>query len=141
MTQIQRWAMDPFDIVWKNFLDASSTFNSIEQKINYPVDIYETDNGLRFELAVVGLEQDDLEILVEGDTLRITHDRKTAEVERTYIQRGIARRSFDLAYKVAAKFDLSKLTATMDKGLLIIDVPMSEEKAPKKVQILSPKKK
>lgn len=135
MTQLAHWGIDPFDIVWKNFLDVNSTFNSIENKINYPVDIYEVDNGLRFELAVVGLDQEDLDILVEGDTLRITHDRKVTEVERTYIQRGIARRSFDLAYKVAAKFDLSKLTATMDKGLLIIDIPVSEERAPKKIEI------
>jgi HSP20 family molecular chaperone IbpA len=138
MTQLQRWAMDPFDIVWKNFLDVNSTFNSIENKINYPVDIYETENGLRFELAVVGLNQEDLDILVEGDTLRITHDRKATEVERNYIQRGIARRSFDLAYKVAMKFDLAQLTASMDKGLLIIDIPLSEERAPKKISINTP---
>ncbi len=141
MTQLQRWAMDPFDIVWKNFLDVNSQFNSIEQKINYPVDIYETEEGLRFELAVVGLNQEDLDILVEGDTLRITHDRKTTEAERNYIQRGIARRSFDLAYKVAMKFDLTQLTATMDKGLLLIDIPLSEERAPKKIEIKVPKKK
>ena len=142
MTQLQHWAMDPFDIVWKNFLDVNSPFNTIENsKINYPVDIYETDNGLRFELAVVGLNQEDLDILVEGDTLRITHDRKTEEELRNYIQKGIARRSFDLAWKVAAKFDLNQLTAVMDKGLLIIDIPVSEERAPKKIQILVPKKK
>ena len=141
MTQLQRWAMDPFDIVWKNFLDVNSQFNSIEQKINYPVDIYETEEGLRFELAVVGLNQEDLDILVEGDTLRITHDRKTAEAERSYIQKGIARRSFDLAWKVAMKFDLQSLTASMDKGLLIIDIPLSEERAPKKIEIKVPKKK
>jgi HSP20 family molecular chaperone IbpA len=138
MTQLQRWVMDPFDIVWKNFLDVNSQFSSIENKINYPVDIYETGNGLRFELAVVGLDQEDLDIQVEGETLRISHDRKTTEVERTYIQRGIARRSFDLAYKVAMKFDLSQLTATMDKGLLIIDIPISEERAPKKITINTP---
>ena len=142
MTQLQHWVYDPFDIVWKNFLDANSPFNTLENKINYPVDIYETENnGLRFELAVVGLNQEDLDIQVEGDTLRITHDRKAAEFERNYIQRGIARRSFDLAWKVAAKFDLNQLTAVMDKGLLIIDIPVSEERAPKKIQILVPKKK
>ena len=135
MTQLAHWGIDPFDIVWKNFFDTNAQFNTIENKINYPVDIYEIENGLRFELAVVGLEKSDLEILVEGDTLRVTHDRKTTEVEHPYIQRGIARRSFDLAWKVAAKFDLSKLTATMDKGLLVIDIPVSEERAPKKVKI------
>ena len=140
MTQLQHWAMDPFDIVWKNFLDVNSPFNTLDNKINYPVDIYEVENGLRFELAVVGLNQEDLDILVEGDTLRITHDRKVADgvQERSYIQKGIARRSFDLAWKVAAKFDLTSLTATMDKGLLIIDIPVSEERAPKKISINAP---
>jgi HSP20 family molecular chaperone IbpA len=142
MTQIPRgfepWALDPFDIVWKNFFDTNAQFNTLENKINYPVDIYEIQNGLRFELAVVGLDQEDLDILVEGDTLRITHDRKKTDDTRPYIQRGIARRSFDLAWKVASKFDLSQLTATMDKGLLIIDIPISEEKAPKKITINTP---
>jgi HSP20 family molecular chaperone IbpA len=142
MTQIPRgfehWALDPFDIVWKNFFDSNAQFNTLENKINYPVDIYEVGNDLRFELAVVGLDQEDLDILVEGDTLRITHDRKKTDDTRPYIQRGIARRSFDLAWKVASKFDLSQLTATMDKGLLIIDIPISEEKAPKKITINTP---
>ena len=134
MTQIQRWAMDPFDIVWKNFFDVNSNFNTIQQKINYPVDIYETDNGLRFELAVVGLDKEDIDIQIDGDTLRVSHDKKI-EQEQQYIQRGIARRSFDLAWKISSKLDLNKLEAKMDKGLLIIDVPYAIEKAPKKVTI------
>ena len=127
--------IDPFDIVWKNFMNSSSTFNTLTEKINYPVDIYEIEEGLRFELAVVGLDKEDLDILVESDTLRVTYDRKIDEVERPYIAKGIARRSFDLAWKVASKYDLSKLVATMDKGLLVIDVPYAESKAPKKVLI------
>jgi HSP20 family molecular chaperone IbpA len=128
--------MDPLDIVWKNFFDGQSNFNSLQQKINYPVDIYETETGLRFELAVVGLNEEDLDILVETDILRITHDKKEDEV-RSYLQKGITRRSFDLAWKVASKFDLSKLEASMEKGLLIIDVPYSESKAPKRIEIKS----
>ena len=136
MTQlINRWAIDPFDIVWKNFMNSNSNYNTITEKINYPVDIYETEEGLRFELAVVGLDKEDLDILVESDTLRITHDRTVNEVERPYIVKGIARRSFDLAWKVASKYDLSKLSAEMDKGLLVINVPYAESKAPKKVTI------
>jgi HSP20 family molecular chaperone IbpA len=140
MTQLTRWnsnwTFDPFDVVWKNILDTNSTFNTIESKINYPVDIYETETGLRFELAVVGLNKSDIEILVESDILRITHDKQVTEgVEKSYIQRGITRRSFDLAWKVASKLNLAKLEANMDKGLLIIDIPYAEEKAPKKVTI------
>jgi len=136
MTQLAHWGIDPFDIVWKNFLNSNSTFNTFQEKINYPVDIYETETGLRFELAVVGLDKSDIEILVESDILRITHDKQiTEEVEKSYLQRGIARRSFDLAWKIASKFNLAKLDAKLDKGLLIIDIPYAEEKAPKKVTI------
>jgi len=135
MTQLQRWAMDPLDIVWKNLFDVNSNFNTIQHKINYPVDIYETESGLRFELAVVGLNKEDINIQIDGDTLRISHDKEEAEQERSYIQRGIARRSFDLAWKISSKLDISKLEAKLDKGLLIIDIPYAIEKAPKKVTI------
>lgn len=135
MTQLAHWGIDPFDIVWKNFFDTNSNFNTINQKISYPVDIYETETGLRFELAVVGLTESDLEIQIDGDTLRVTHDRQPDEQERSYIQKGIAKRSFDLAWKVASKFNLIKLEATLDKGLLILDVPYAAEKAPKKIEI------
>jgi HSP20 family protein len=137
MTQLQHWAIDPFDIVWKNLFDVNSNYNTIQQKINYPVDIYETDNGLCFELAVVGLDKEDLEIQVEGDTLRVTHEGRNNDENEiiNYIARGIARRSFDLAWKVASKFELNKLTAKLDKGLLIIDIPYAESKVPKKISI------
>ena len=138
MTYLKEWAIDPFDIVWKNFFDGHSNFNTLQQKINYPVDIYETDNGLCFELAVVGLDKEDLEIQVEGDTLRVTHENRNDSEIVNYIARGIARRSFDLAWKVASKFDLNQLVASMDKGLLVIDIPVSEERALKKIAIGAP---
>jgi HSP20 family molecular chaperone IbpA len=142
MTQLQTWVMDPFDIVWKNFMNSNSTFNTLQEKINYPVDIYETENGLRFELAVVGLTEADLDIQTDGDTLRIKHDRADQEVPLdNYYQKGIARRSFDLAWKVSSKLNLNQLEAILDKGLLIIDVPYAAEKAPKKIEIKSTSKK
>jgi len=135
MTRIAHWGIDPFDIVWKNFFDANSTFNTFENKINYPVDILETENGLRFELAVVGLSETDLDIQVDGETLRISYNKPETEEIKSYLQKGIAKRSFDLAWKVASKFELSKLQATLDKGLLVLDIPYAAEKAPRKIEI------
>jgi len=135
MTRIAHWGIDPFDIVWKNFFDVNSQFNTFENKINYPVDILETEDGLRFELAVVGLSESDLDIQVDGDTLRITYNKPENEEIKSYLQKGIARRSFDLAWKVASKFELSKLQATLDKGLLVLDIPYAAEKAPRKIEI------
>jgi HSP20 family molecular chaperone IbpA len=116
-------------------MNSESTFNTIQHKINYPVDIYETDNGLCFELAVVGLDKEDLEIQIESDTLRVTHENRNDNEVVNYITKGIAKRSFDLAWKVASKYDLSKLEASMDKGLLIINVPYAESKISKKIEI------
>ena len=135
MTRITHWGIDPFDIVWKNFFDVNSTFNTFENKINYPVDVLETENGLRFELAVVGLSETDLDIQVDGETLRISHNKLETEEIKSYLQKGIAKRSFDLVWKIASKFDLTKLNASLDKGLLIIDIPYSKEKAPRKIEI------
>ena len=135
MTRIAHWGIDPFDIVWKNFFDVNSQFNTFENKINYPVDILETEDGLRFELAVVGLSESDLGIQVDGETLRISYNKPETEEIKSYLQKGIAKRSFDLAWKVASKFELSKLQVTLDKGLLILDIPYAAEKAPKKIEI------
>ena len=84
MTFIKEWELDPFDLLWKNFFDNKPHFNTLIDKINYPVDIYETETGLCFELAVVGLDKQDIEILADGDTLRITH-RKEKQEDRPYI--------------------------------------------------------
>jgi HSP20 family molecular chaperone IbpA len=141
MTQFAaHFGIDPFDIIWKNFFDANSAFNTFESKINYPVDILETENGLRFELAVVGLSETDLDIQVDGETLRISYSKPETEEIKSYLQKGIAKRSFDLAWKIASKFDLTKLSASLDKGLLIIDIPYAAEKAPRKIEIKVNKK-
>lgn len=139
MTQLTKsissWELDPFDLLWKNIFDDNSKFSTLVDKINYPVDIYEEDNGITFELAVVGLEKDEIHIEVQGENLRIKYEKPKDTTERFHIYKGIARRSFDIAWKVSSKFDLSKLDASLDKGLLKIFVPLSEERKPKMIEI------
>jgi HSP20 family molecular chaperone IbpA len=109
--------------------------------VNYPVDIYETEKGLRLELAVVGLDEKDIDIQVESDILRIKHEKSEDTVpSEAYYHKGIAKRSFDLAWKIATKFDLTQLSASLDKGLLIIDIPYAAEQAPRKIEIKVNKK-
>lgn len=131
---ISNFELDPFDLLWKNIFEDNSRFNTIYEKINYPVDIYEEEDGITFEIAVVGLSSQDIEIKVQGENLRIKYDRPKNE-DRLYVYKGIARRSFDLEWKVSTKFELSKLEATIDKGLLQIFVPLSEEKKSRLIEI------
>jgi HSP20 family molecular chaperone IbpA len=136
MTQLTHWGVDPFDLLWKNLFDQNSNFSTIAEKISYPLDIYEKRDSIVFELAAVGLDYEDIDIEVQGDVLRIKYAKgKEEEPITNFIHKGIARRSFDLAWKIASKFDLTSLEATIDKGLLKIEIPLSDESLPKKIQI------
>ena len=139
MTRLPQWGVDPFDLLWKNLFDTNSSFSTLGEKISYPVDIFETQSGVVFELAVVGLNYEDIDIEVSNETLRIRHTNSPEELKPivNYIHKGIARRSFDLAWKISSKLDINSLEATLDKGLLRIEIPMleSKEKEPKKIQI------
>jgi HSP20 family molecular chaperone IbpA len=130
--------LDPFDLLWRDLFDTQSHFSAITQKVSHPVDIYETKDGIQFEVAAVGVDQDDISIIVEGDQLRITYV-KPNKPEETPIYRGIKRSSFNLTWKISTKFDLSKLEASLDKGLLTLTVPVAEGKAVRQVQISTPK--
>ena len=54
---------------------------------------------------------------------------------RNYIHRGVAKRSFNLGYKIASKFALPKAEAMMENGLLGIRIPYADEAKPKVLKI------
>ena len=136
MTFIPR-GVDPFDILVRNFFNSEHTFAPVlDAKIQHPVDILETEDGLHFEIACTGLTKKDIEINVEGDVLRITYNKDEDNVpEGTWIHRGIARRSFNLGYKIAPKFSLANADAEMKDGLLKITIPYADEAKPKVLKI------
>lgn len=126
-----------FDILFRNLFDTDSHFNTLSGvKNSHPVDIYEDSNGLTFEIACTGLSKEDLDLSIEHDVLRVFYKKQhQEEIERIYQTRGIARRSFDLAYKIAPKFNLTKANASMENGLLIISMPFAEEAKAKQLAI------
>jgi HSP20 family protein len=139
MTALFRpFELDPFDLLWKDLKETQAHFSAITQKVTHPVDIYETENGIRFEVAAVGLNKEDIEILIENDTLRIRYEKPTPHEDQP-IYRGIKKSSFDLNWKISTKFDLNKLEASLDKGLLVLTIPVAEGKAARKIDIVVPK--
>lgn len=137
---IRPFELDPFDLLWKDLFENKAHFSAITQKVTHPVDIYETEDGILFEVAAVGLDSEDIEILIEGEQLRIRYERPaTTDVPPIY--KGIKRSSFDLTWKISSKFDLAQLQASLDKGLLKLQIPVAEGKAVRKVEIATPAKK
>jgi len=131
--------LDPFDLLWKDLKETQAHFSAITQRVTHPVDIYETDTGIRFEIAAVGLNAEDIDISIENDSLRICYEKPIQQEESQPIYRGIKRSGFDLTWKISTKFDLSKLKASLDKGLLTLTIPVAEGKAARKISISIPK--
>ena len=53
----------PFDLLFKDFFRSDLNFQpAIEAKHSHPVDIFETDKGLHFEVACTGLSKEDVEL-------------------------------------------------------------------------------
>ena len=132
---------EEIDLLWKSFFDKGAHYRPITEKaVQHPVDIQETDNGLKIEIAAVGLDKSDLDIIVDSETLRVAYrksdeDKEAETNEYRYFQRSIKKASFDIAWKVSSKYELAKLTAGLDKGLLTLEIPFAKENKPKKIEI------
>ena len=128
----------PFDILVKNFFQKEEEFTTPSNRIiNHPLDIFEDENGLYFDIACTGLTKKQVKINVEGDILKVSYDKKKTD-ENTgvhFYHSGIAKRSFNLGWKIARRFDLSKIEATMKDGLLKLFIPLTPESKPKTVSI------
>ena len=122
----------PFDILVRNFFQDASKFTPLaDTKVPHPVDIYTSEKGLFFEVACTGISKKDLKIEIQDQTLRINYDKDNADSSDVipysdYIHKGIAKRSFNLGWRIDSKFDLSKANAEFKDGLLQIIIPFSK---------------
>ena len=129
----------PLDILVKNFFQADQEeFTTPNNRIiNHPVDIYEDKTGLFFDIACTGLTKKQVKVNVEGDILKVSYTKKDKDedADQHIYHSGIAKRSFDLGWKIARRFDLSKIEGSMKDGLLKLHIPLTPESKPKTVSI------
>ena len=136
MGNLTPFGLSPFDILIKDFFNQDTEFRPAHQtKINHPVDIYEANDGLNIDIACVGLTKKDIEITVEGDILKVEYNRDKSKNDEAYVHRNIAKRSFNLGWRISRRFDLSKLNAKLELGLLQLSAPLTEDNKPKTVTI------
>ena len=136
MGNLTPFGTSPFDILFRDFFKSDgdfTPFNSI--KVNHPVDIYEAEEGLNIDIACVGLTKNDIDLTIEGDILRVEYKKDKGSNEAEYIQRNIAKRAFNFGWRISRRFDLSKLNAKLENGLLHLYAPLADEAKPKSVTI------
>jgi len=129
----------PLDILVKNFFNAEQEeFQQPNNRIiNHPVDIYEDKTGLYFDIACTGLTKKQIELKVEDDILRVIYTKKDDKEEKDLhiYHSGIAKRSFNIGWKIARRFSLPEIEASMKDGLLKLFIPLTPESKPKTVSI------
>ena len=131
------FTLTPFDILVKNFFEQDSQFDKVNHRaVNHPDDIWEDKEGLTLEVACVGLNKSDVDVDKEDDILKVSYSKKDGSNESAhYHYRGVKKSSFDLGWKIARRFDLTKASANMENGLLKILIPFSKAAKPKSLKI------
>ena len=127
----------PLDILVKNFFQTEEEFQTPNNRIiNHPLDIFEDKKGLHFHIACTGLNKKQINVNVENDILKVSYKKESTTLVDKHVHfSGIAKRSFDLGWKIARRFDLSKIEASMKDGLLKLFIPLTPENKPKTVSI------
>jgi len=107
------------------------------------VDIYETANELVLTAEVPGIDEKDIEIKVEDNTLTLKGERKfekeTKEENFHRIERSYG--SFFRAFSLPNSVDPDRIQAEHENGVLRVVMPKRQELKPKTVKILKPAEK
>ena len=121
---------DPMFIGFDKMLNkALANSNGVAKSVqtNYPpYNIIKTEeNWYDLQLAIAGFKEDELDIEIRDGVLSIKGS-KTEEDTNDYIHKGIAKRSFNLGWKIDSKFALNKANAQFKDGLLKIEIPFAK---------------
>jgi HSP20 family protein len=100
-----------------------------------PVDIRETEREVSLTAELPGVNPNDVEIRVEGNTLYLKGERKLEGNEQDYHQIERAYGSFARAFTLPASVDPSKVVAEYRSGLLTLSIPKREEAKPRTIKI------
>ncbi|MFQ6108321.1 MAG: Hsp20/alpha crystallin family protein [Candidatus Aminicenantales bacterium] len=105
------------------------------------VDIYETENALILNAELPGLDENDIEIKIEDNTLSIKGERKfekeTKEENYHRIERAYG--SFYRSFSLPSYVDQDMIEAEHENGILKITMPKKPELKPRKVKVLKAK--
>jgi HSP20 family protein len=107
------------------------------------VDIYETENSLILTAEVPGVDESNIEIKIEDNTLSLNGERlfekETTEENYHRIERSYG--SFYRSFTIPRNVDQEKIRAEHDNGVLRITMPKKPDSKPKTVKVVTPQKK
>src|SRR5437867_11877906 len=85
-----------------------------------PVDIYEDELTIIMKMEVSGIDEKDIDVRIEGNTLTVHGERKLERYEKEENYRRIERQygSFTRSFTLPSSVDPTRVSAHYDKGVL-----------------------
>ena len=99
------------------------------------VNIFETKDGYVLEAEMPGVNKDGLEITLEGSEITIVGRRTRDMVNGESLLRERQFADFRRVFELDPAIDTSKITATMNQGVVTLTLPKSESVKPRRIAV------
>src|ERR1700745_1349711 len=101
------------------------------------VDVYEDEHKVTLKIEVPGIDEKDIDVRVENNTLTVHGERKIEKEEKEENYRRVERQygSFTRTFTLPQTVDTENVSATYDKGVLKITLPKKAEAKPKQIKV------
>lgn len=127
-----------FDSFFNDFFPVPETPVTVV-KSRPAINLVETDDAFRLEIAAPGLQREDFRLHVEDDRLTLDVNKELEEVEgEKVVRKGFSYHSFSRAFRLGEVIDTSAIDAAYEAGVLSITLPKKEEakaQPPRKIEI------
>src|ERR1700686_2786816 len=102
-----------------------------------PVDVYEDEHNVTLKIEVPGIDEKDIDVRIENNTLAVHGERKIEKEEKEENYRRVERQygSFTRTFTLPTTVDSEKVSANYDKGVLKIALPKKAEAKPKQIKV------
>ena len=101
------------------------------------VDVYEDEHNVSLKIEVPGINEKDIDVRVENNTLTVHGERKIEKEEKEENYRRVERQygSFTRSFTLPQTVDAENVSANYDKGVLKITLPKKAEAKPKQIKV------
>ena len=101
------------------------------------VDIYEDEHTIALKMEVPGIDEKDIDVRLENNTLTVHGERKIEKEEKEENFRRIERQygSFTRSFTLPSSVDPGQVTANYDKGVLKITLAKKADAKPKQIKV------
>src|SRR5437879_962218 len=101
------------------------------------VDVYEDEHNVTLKIEVPGIDEKDIDVRIEGNTLSVHGERKFEKEEKEENYRRIERQygSFTRSFTLPSSVDTSQVSANYDKGVLKVNLAKKAEAKPKQIKV------